>query len=681
MAALKGELFPTGTLLGGTSEHVSLIESLQYQMSRSRDGGVLDPESGFWRMVEQWAAMEPLLVVGGTVGALVSALSLPRQPTMGTIGVATFSLWAFLGRGGEIIGFYLIPLLPLLALDVGLVAALVTRRVDALLARFRGVGRLLGRCVPPVVGTLCLASSTLGYRDAHLGFAANPFALWTNVQAVAQKQAVGWIRRNVPPGSGIVIDNFMWTDLHDPPDGSRYRLAHWYWKVDRDPEIRNDVFLNDWRTVDYVVTTPQMLHDTRIAQLDLVGSVLEHSTPIARFDAGGWPLEVRRVGKFQQWEAYRDPVLARTWEGYKARFLRGGRVIDPRREGPVTTSEGQAYALLRAVYMNDRRTFDEVWTWTKAHLQIPESGLLAWLWGRRPDGSEGIVDRGAATDADQDAALALLFAARRWGEPHYQQEALRILRGIWEQETTAIAGWRVVVAGNWARGGADQPAILNPSYWAPYAYRIFAEADPDRPWMALVDSTYEMLARLRADRTLGGTAGLAPNWLAVDVRTGALLPADGVVGSYASEFSYDASRLPWRLALDWVWFRDDRAREALAGLHFPRQVIEREGRLAAAYGLDGTPLVEYEALSMYAGVLPSLLLNEDRSLVHRVFAEQILRRYVDGERTAHWGDPNNYYDQNWAWFATAFMDGALGNLWAGETTIDWERVFQPSTRG
>ena len=34
--------------------------------------------------------------------------------------MASLSLWAFLGRGGEVIGFYLVPLIPLLALNVGL---------------------------------------------------------------------------------------------------------------------------------------------------------------------------------------------------------------------------------------------------------------------------------------------------------------------------------------------------------------------------------------------------------------------------------------------------------------------------------------------------------------------------------------------------------------------------------
>jgi endoglucanase len=440
--------------------------------------------------------------------------------------------------------------------------------------------------------------------------------------------------------------------------------------VARDPEIREGIFHDDWRNIDYLLVSPQMLTDTREGDLDIIADALEHATTIATFDTGGWPIEVRRVGVFHRLPATTDPLLLRSWESYKNRFIQDGRVIDP--AGNVTTSEGQAYALLRAVYVDDRATFDAVWRWTQANLQVRDDELLAWRWGERPDGTTGLLDMGAAADADVDAALALLFAARQWDEPAYQQAAMPILRAIWEQETAVVAGQRVATAGDWA-APPGQPVIVNPSYFAPYAYRIFAAADPDRPWGTLVDSTYAVLERIADTPELGGQVGLVPNWVALDPTTGAPRPADGF-DAYGREFSYDASRLPWRLAVDWLWFTEPRAQAALTALELPRRELAEKGRLMAAYGLDGAPTVDYEALSMYAGALGSLLVDSDRDRVHRVFAEQILRHYVDGPTGAHWGDPQNYYDQNWAWFATALMDGGLSNLWAGERTIDWERV-------
>lgn len=45
-----------------------------------------------------------------------------------------------------------------------------------------------------------------------------------------------------------------------------------------------------------------------------------------------------------------------------------------------------------------------------------------------------------------------------------------------------------------------------------------------------------------------------------------------------------------------------------------------------------------------------------RPLAQRVFSEHILRRYVADPASAHWGNGDESFKQNWAWFATA-LDG------------------------
>jgi hypothetical protein len=189
-------------------------------------------------------------------------LSLPpllskTQRSLGVLAAATLSLWAFLGRGGEIIGFYLVPLLPLLALNIALLLGLAIRRLHAALAGAPGL--LLVRMTQLLVAGLCLTAMLAGYtpRSSDLGFKSDPFILWNDSQAVAQQQAVGWVEAHLPLGSRIIIDQYMWTDLHDNYP-NRYAFAHYYWRVQDDPAI-------------------------------------EHSTVIADFDTGGWPIDVRRV--------------------------------------------------------------------------------------------------------------------------------------------------------------------------------------------------------------------------------------------------------------------------------------------------------------------------------------------------------------------------------------------------
>ena len=71
-------------------------------------------------------------------------------------------------------------------------------------------------------------------------------------------------------------------------------------------------------------------------------------------------------------------ILSSSWEKYKVKFLnKDGRIIDYSQNN-ITTSEGQGYALLRAVWMDDKAAFDLVWKWTKENLKRPKDNLFGW---------------------------------------------------------------------------------------------------------------------------------------------------------------------------------------------------------------------------------------------------------------------------------------------------------------
>src|SRR5574344_625016 len=77
--------------------------------------------------------------------------------------------------------------------------------------------------------------------------------------------------------------------------------------------------------------------------------------------------------------------LKTSYDLYKKTFLSSdGRVIDYDRND-ITTTEGQSYMLLRSYFMNDRKTFDLVLTWTNNNLRLSD-GLYAWLWGKNQNG-------------------------------------------------------------------------------------------------------------------------------------------------------------------------------------------------------------------------------------------------------------------------------------------------------
>jgi len=185
LAILKNELFPPnyhsiwGVVFGGTNPHVSLVETLQWQAGRNKDAGLLDLGSKFWQVARVWVRDEPLLVVGGTLAAVTGVLLIRRDRDAGILGLTTCSLWLFLCRGGETLNFYLLPLLPLLALNIGLLLAILTRRwaVTGAGGRAHFLGaRLLCLGARPTLAALCLPGLVAGYSSPNLGVESRPIA-------------------------------------------------------------------------------------------------------------------------------------------------------------------------------------------------------------------------------------------------------------------------------------------------------------------------------------------------------------------------------------------------------------------------------------------------------------------------------------------------------------------------
>lgn len=292
MAVLKNELFPSGTLLGGIEPHVSLLGSIQLQAARGKDAGILSFSSGFWQRTWQWLQSDPVLVGAGSMCAVISAVMIRRHRITGIMGLLSLSLWAFLARGGEVLQFYITPVLPLLALNIGLLLSLLTRRINKwLISTAKIKSTAVISVIQPGVIILCLIGMGIGLLGTGAGNAYS--LLWSSKQADSQNQAVQWVENNLPTNSHIIIDESMWTDLYD----AGYRFADYYSKVQDDPAIRDTVYHDDWRQFDYVVTTPELLSDMQYLDMTLVKTVVDHSTLVTFFDTGSWRIEVRKVSK------------------------------------------------------------------------------------------------------------------------------------------------------------------------------------------------------------------------------------------------------------------------------------------------------------------------------------------------------------------------------------------------
>jgi len=355
-----------------------------------------------------------------------------------------------------------------------------------------------------------------------------------------------------------------------------------------------------------------------------------------------------------------ERVLRDSWKSYVRLFISPeGRVVIPERSGE-SISEGQAYALLRALWAGDQETFQRVYGWTWKNLSRrtgPGDALLAWRWGREKDGSEKVLDGNTATDGNLDYALALaLAAARGWrprpGLPDYAGEARRVLEGILALETVSLPGGELLLTpGNWHE--ERPPYLVNPSYLSPAAYQVFEKIQPQPAWPRLRESAYALLARLVQGMGRQEGVGLFPDWCQVDER-GEPTPAAG----RDTHFGWEAVRLPWRLALDGLWFQEERVTRLLTQQFLPffKKEWQSRGRLVAGYTYGGEPLVSYESPVFYAGVLAAALAAGDRPFA-REMAEKVLDFYQEKGGEAFFVSRDNYYANNWAWLGLALYAG------------------------
>lgn len=361
-------------------------------------------------------------------------------------------------------------------------------------------------------------------------------------------------------------------------------------------------------------------------------------------------------------EGQLDRVLAASWQFYRLHFIApDGRVVRPENGGD-SISEGQAYALLRAVWSNDQATFDRVYGWTEANLsqqQTKGRHLLAWRYGPDEQGCRRILDGNSATDADLDYALALMLAGRRWGgpeggRPDYQAKARLVLRDILEHCTCRDPRGRLwLTPGDWTP--CRLPLLLNPSYFAPAAYGLFHDLTGDRRWLELRDSAYLALAQLSRGLGREKGVGLVPDWCLLQAGD-AFTPAP----DRSADFGWDAIRVPWRVGLAGWWRRDRQAQEFLQRTIIPFALGEwsRQGRLAAIYSYQGQPMVDYESPVLYAAVVAAALAVGDRPLA-REAAVKILAFYREAPDGGYFNRPDDYYGNNWAWLGLAAYRGRI----------------------
>ena len=375
-----------------------------------------------------------------------------------------------------------------------------------------------------------------------------------------------------------------------------------------------------------------------------------------------------------------DTILVRTWEGIKKRMIDAYSIPlihRPRSEEPHdAVSEGVGYGMLLALYCNDQEYFNKIWDAGESYMWDENGQSYNWRVNR-----EGtVIGQGPASDAEQDIALALIFAdglvKKGTWKAHtgpkgadYAQRAQKIINNLWNS---------LVEEGRYLRPGVNWggKAFVNPGYFAPAFYRVFDEFESEEHnWTAVIDQCYQSIAV-----SPGYENGLVPDWMQPD---GNYAGGDQLgYNAYADgKFMYkDAIRVLWRCATDYIWYNEPRAKQfldnayAFIGTPDKANFFQMDGSAVTdSFELGNKttrPRSEHSELTV--GMWATAAMAAGGEEAAEAFSDELLTFYTPG--ADFWGRVNDsdgedtlhnemYFEQFLAWFGASCISGVFTNLW------------------
>ncbi|HEV2583291.1 MAG TPA: glycosyltransferase family 39 protein, partial [Ktedonobacteraceae bacterium] len=272
MAVLKGELFPyTWHLPWDTHPHLSMLDTFVGQAQRGVESGSL------FSSFQIWQENDPVFIILSIAAPAFNLLYgwWNRKHLMLALMAALY--WLLLVRGGQVLSFYVIMLIPVTALNTAMA-------LNAILNWGSRIGhwRWLNMAFTVTRALLLLVAlaAILPYdiQETSFRFYQHPTS--------AQEQAMVWIRDHVSRDSFIVINSYLYLDLRLPGgtgvgDSAPFPHAEVYWEVAYDPTLhdKGGALQDNWDRIDYIVADSEMLNDIKTygGPMDLIKTAYEHS--------------------------------------------------------------------------------------------------------------------------------------------------------------------------------------------------------------------------------------------------------------------------------------------------------------------------------------------------------------------------------------------------------------------
>lgn len=315
-----------------------------------------------------------------------------------------------------------------------------------------------------------------------------------------------------------------------------------------------------------------------------------------------------------------------------------------------TVSEGIGYAMLLAVYAGDQPSFDKFWQYSQ--LWLDSNGLMNWYINAEGTAPLGT---GAASDADEDIAFALVMADARWGgsgslATSYADLAKKLIGLIWKFEVDHTRADVLMPGDSFGDG-----SIINISYFAPAYYRVFGRFTGDSAhWDAVAATSYTVIERTLNAQNGNASNGLVPAWSTPEGVP--MAPA----GQTQTFHQLDSCRTPFRIAQDYCWFAEPRALAYLQKISSFYSTVGAAG-MVDGYDLNGTA----HAQSVMSGGPRAASFVGPAGVAAMATGATFSKLRDDAYvRTATLNDlaGSTYYQESWTALSLQMMTGVLRDL-------------------
>ena len=229
--------------------------------------------------------------------------------------------------------------------------------------------------------------------------------------------------------------------------------------------------------------------------------------------------------------------------------------IEDTGNGDVRT-EGMSYGMMMCVQMNKKEEFDRLWKWARTYMYLEEgenAGYFAWSCGK--DGTKNSL--GAAPDGEEYFAMALLFAAHRFGNGkgifNYEGEARELLHTCIHKGEGGSEGRSMWDPNNKLIRFITDVDFTDPSYHLPHFYELFGRwaKEEDRPFFLQAAQA----SRAYLKKACHPVTGLCAEYAEFDGSP--YMPVLEIWGGRHDWYYSDAYRTIANIALDYEWFAAD----------------------------------------------------------------------------------------------------------------------------